>query len=154
MSDPVVANFDGLCEWANNKRNPGGLACGGWVIKVHPPEFQAVTLGNAAYTVGNGATNNVAEYKAALSVLEVIYKTSWRGPVILLGDSQLVVRQFNGEYACNAILLVPLLERLRKAGKVFERLTLEWVPREQNSEADAQSRLAYKRHTELSNFGF
>jgi hypothetical protein len=40
-------------------------------------------------------------------------------------------------------LLAPLLAQLRKAAGFFGSLTLEWVPREDNQQADAESRAAY-----------
>jgi ribonuclease HI len=145
MSEPVLAWFDGLCEWYAGKRNPGGLACGGWIVRPHPG-LPTGLVGNAVYCAGDGATNKVAEYQAALSCLRGIWAAGWRHEVRLHGDSQLVVRQFSGAYGCSAALLVPLLARLRQAATHFTRLELVWVPREENDAADAQSQIAYARH--------
>ena len=133
----MVAYFDGLCE-----PNPSGHACGGWVVEGREDLAGGEYLGH-----GSGCTNNAAEYQAALSVLRRIYRTGWRGPVVLRGDSQLVVRQYTGEYGCNAEGLIPLLAQLRKAATFFSALTLEWVTREENEAADQQSRRAYKDQT-------
>lgn len=141
---PVVAYFDGLTE-----PNPGGTACGGFVVVPHASEA-AWTIpleGSACFGSGEGMTNNVAEYQAALVALRAIYRAGWRGAVILRGDSQLVCRQYSGQYACNAPLLVPLLARLHKAGECFASLRLEWVPREENEMADLESRRAYREAT-------
>lgn len=142
--EPVVGYFDGLCEWSNGKRNPGGLACGGWIV-FPCPAFPRGLRGNDVYCDGDGATNNVAEYQAALSLLNEIYH-HWTGDVIIRGDSKLVVCQFSGKWACNAPLLVPLLARLQRAKLAFKSLTLEWIPREQNEHADAESRIAYNQN--------
>jgi ribonuclease HI len=92
------------------------------------------------YVHGTGATNNVAEYNAALDALRVIYRTGWHGPVVLRTDSQLVVKQFNGDYGCYKPELQELLARLRRAATHFKRVTLEWVSREHNGAADALAR--------------
>lgn len=135
---PLLAYFDGLCEPVN----PGGHMCGGYHIVGN--RIVEPSVGSAHFGQGDGATNNVAEYQAALLVLRRIYKAGWRGPVILRGDSQLVCRHYSGQYQCNAAALVPLLEKLHTAAACFAWLTLEWIPREENDTADEQSRLAYK----------
>jgi ribonuclease HI len=143
MSDPVIAYFDGLCE-----PNPGGIACGGFVILPHAAIGEGRPLaGHRCFRKGKDATNNVAEYLAALLALETLWRMGHRGPVLLRGDSQLVVRQFTGQYGCGAPLLVPLLARLRKAGESFGSLGLEWVFRGENEAADAESRVAYREVT-------
>lgn len=140
MADlPVIALFDGLAE-----PNPG-IACGGYVILPHPAVGEQPLAGGTCF--GQRQTNNQAEYQAALLVLERLWKLGYRGPVLLRGDSQLVVRQYDGVYACRSEVLQPLLKRLTEASKVFESLSLEWVRREENQLADDQSRLAYKRET-------
>lgn len=142
MSEPVIAYFDGLCE-----PNPDGSACGGYAIMPHASNAMTMIVGSRCFGRGDGMTNNVSEYRAALLALTTIWRSGYRGPVVLCGDSQLVVRQFTGQYTCQAKLLLPLLDRLRKSAECFEGLTLEWVPREANEEADLQSRIAYKKAT-------
>jgi ribonuclease HI len=141
----VIAHFDGLCEWMKGRRNPGGCACSGWVVE---PYLQGsipipIRSGHRVICVGEGATNNVAEYHAALDALRAIYRDGWRGHVLLRGDSQLVVRQYSGEYSVNAPLLIPLHQKLRDATAYFTSVRLEWIPREENEAADAESRMAY-----------
>jgi ribonuclease HI len=92
-------------------------------------------------------SNNVAEFLAALDCLRAIYKAGYRGPVALHGDSQLVVKLVNGEWECQAPHLQPLLERLHLAAQHFASVTMTWVPRTSNTEADEESRAAYKEAT-------
>jgi ribonuclease HI len=139
MSDQVIAYFDGLAE-----PNPG-LGCGGYVILPHPALVDVPMSGHRAF--GRPLSNNQSEYMAALLALGTLWRAGYHGPVLLRGDSQLVVRQFQGRYGCKAKLLVPLLARLKKAGESFEGLTLQWVFREENQEADAESRAAYREVT-------
>lgn len=140
--EPVTAYFDGLCE-----PNPGGHGCGGWVVEPHDALQGEIIKGHEYFGYGDGITNNVCEYRAALKVLSVLWMVGYRGPVELRGDSQLVVRQFEGVYACNAPLLVPLLARLRKAREAFAGLSLVWIPRFDNQAADEESRAAYREAT-------
>ncbi|EQD35009.1 ribonuclease H, partial [mine drainage metagenome] len=64
------------------------------------------------------------------------------GPVEVLGDSQLVIRQMLGEYAVKAEHLQSYHDWLARLAHGFERVTWTWVPREQNGRADALSKQA------------
>lgn len=144
----VEGYFDGICEpaFAGGPRNPGGVAAGGWVVNQNNfwwPFMKRPLTGHEVYASGPDATNNVAEYEAALSCLRSIYSAKWRGNVRLYGDSQLVVNQFSGRYRCNSPRLRELREHLCHAASFFASVELEWIPREQNTLADNQSRLAY-----------
>jgi ribonuclease HI len=138
----VIAYFDGLCE----PKNPGGLACGGWWVEPLPDcaGLQDGLEGCAAFGSGPGATNNTAEYRAALACLTAIAEAGSTGPVELRGDSRLLVEQYNGRWACNAPALAALLAHLRHAARSFASVTVTWIPREQNARADALSRQAYQ----------
>jgi ribonuclease HI len=140
----VTAHFDGLCEPVN----PGGVACGGWYVEPnHAAGIPGPISGHRCYGRGMGMTNNYAEYEAALDALRAIYRTGYRGRVCLRGDSKLVVNQVTGEWQCNKPHLQQLCEKVRDAMSFFEWVVLEWVSREQNALADAESRLAYREMT-------
>jgi ribonuclease HI len=85
-------------------------------------------------------SNNAAEYEAVLVALRLLYRMGWRGAVLIRSDSQLVVKQYNGEYGCYEPTLVELLEKLRRTAGFFDDLALEWVSRERNGAADALTR--------------
>lgn len=131
----ATLHCDGLCE----PRNPGGWACWGWLAL----DAAGQTVASNCGAIGNGAgmTNNLAEYTAAIQALK------WASGAGLVGltlrtDSALVVNQANGDWQCRAAHLWPLLAELR-ALMAETGARLEWVPREQNSQADALSRRAY-----------
>jgi len=146
LADVVIVNIDGACIPVN----PGGTATGGYVIAPHRhvPALLNGWTGHAVYCSGPGATNNVAEYRAAIDALNAVARTGWRGPVVVLSDSQLLVNQFNGRWSCNAENLRPLLARLHRGAPFFDALTLVWVCREQNTAADALSHRAYVEHVQ------
>lgn len=125
---------DGLCEPCN----PGGYACYGWVAIDGATE---VASGKGCVGHGAGMTNNLAEYTAAIKALEWAVAGK-NGGGVLRTDSQLVARQFGGQWRCNDDRLRVLLARLRE---LAERAGcgVEWVPRENNRRADALSRQAY-----------
>jgi len=135
---PLVAYFDGLCE----TRNPGGWGCGGWWLATDPP-----VEGSRVYGRDPAMTNNVAEYRAALDALRAAYATGWRGPVLLRGDSQLVVRQLEGAWRCQAPALIPLRDAVLHGSTFFASVAYEWIPRGENDRADALSRRAYAEAT-------
>jgi ribonuclease HI len=139
MSPALVIYCDGLCEDVN----PGGDACFGWVA--YGAGGSVISKVACHYGSGEGMTNNVAEYAAVLDALRWAYKSGYRS-VHVLTDSQLVVKQIQSAWQCNAPLLVPLLSRVRRAQELME-VTIDWVPREQNTEADRLSRQAYERVT-------
>lgn len=129
--------FDGACE----PNNPGGVASFGYVLK---RENQVIEKGRGVAAVGDGSTNNVAEYTALIRGLEAAKKHLAQGePVRILGDSQLVIRQLKGEYAVNAPLLKPLhAQAAALLVKTSALCELKWVRREENTEADKESKEA------------
>ena len=105
--------------------------------------------GQRHYCTGDGATNNAAEYNAAIDCLRALYGAGYRGSVLLRGDSQLVVKQYSGEWACRRDHLRVLRDKLRHAATFLEALRLEWIPREQNARADSLAWRAHEQETGL-----
>lgn len=134
----ITIHCDGLCE----PRNPGGYACWAWIVTDPLPDMPpAQDFGCVAK--GKQATNNLAEYTAVGKALRYCVDQGIFAPTIRT-DSQLVVRQINGDWACNAEHLKPLMKRARALLNEVGG-TLEWVPREQNEIADNLSRIAYQQ---------
>ncbi|HSH80027.1 MAG TPA: ribonuclease HI family protein [Herpetosiphonaceae bacterium] len=131
----ITIYCDGLCEPVN----PGGYGCWGWLAV----DLAGCTLGSDHGCIGKGAgiTNNRAEYCAFIYALEYARQQRWRG-MSVRSDSQLVINQVAGRWACNAPALQPLCTAARRLVEVTEAM-LEWVPREQNAQADLLSRRAY-----------
>lgn len=144
LSPVITLWFDGACE----PRNPGGVATGGWIIRAADGEM--LHGGHREFCRGDGATNNVAEWMALALRWMLDNHEAFKGCVLKIhGDSQLVVNQLNGDWACNKQHLQKLRDRclaiLSEVGVASWIAT--WIPREQNEEADALSRLAYEEST-------
>jgi ribonuclease HI len=86
------------------------------------------------------ATNNVAEYAALLAALTYARRLGV-GQLLLLSDSQLLVRQMLGEYRVKARHLKPLFLQAVGIRKKIPRFEIRHVPRKENRDAD---RLANK----------
>ena len=136
----LIAYCDGLCE----PYNPGGTATYGWVLY-----NDGVKLAEDCKVVCSGpkATNNVAEYSGIIAVLEYLIENDLTGEkVVIRSDSQLCIYQLQGRYRVNAPRIVPKYKKAKELAKRFKELKFEWVPRNQNKEADALSRKAYEEH--------
>lgn len=110
--------------------NPGPAAIG---VVVSTPEGE--TVEQVAETIGE-ATNNVAEYRALLRGLEAARALGAR-EVEVVGDSELVARQVNGDYRVKHPALRPLHAAALDALAGFDAWTIRTVPRAQNAAADA-----------------
>lgn len=92
------------------------------------------------------ATNNVAEYSAVKDALETILSHITKREEDTFNfflDSLLVVNQLNGTFKVKDSTLRELLSRIRiLEQQVGGVITYSHIPREQNSDADAQVNLA------------
>ncbi|HZE96725.1 MAG TPA: ribonuclease HI [Planctomycetota bacterium] len=137
----IEAYFDGLCE-----PNPGGVATYGFVIKRDGKKIDE-GHGLAGTPKTPQSTNNVAEYTGVIKALEWLVSHKNPGPIIVRGDSDLVIRQLKGEYKVKSPLLAPLHSRAKALAEEIPDLRFEWVQRERNADADRLTNLAYAEYT-------
>ena len=130
MNNTWNAWFDG----ATKESNPGLRGIGG-VLK--GPAGERIEISEE---IGQG-TNNEAEYAALMAVLDAAVEAKVEN-LIVHGDSQLVVRQVNGEWFIKAKELVPMCKTVLELKGQIPNVTIRWIPREENSEADALSKKA------------
>lgn len=123
--------FDGCCLG-----NPGPMGAG---AVVQTPDERKVL--RKPFGLG---TNNQAEYHGLILGLRHALGMG-ADAVTVHGDSQLVLRQLGGEYAVRAPGLKALHDEARQLLARFRPAKLEWVPREENAEADQASRDALRR---------
>jgi ribonuclease HI len=80
-------------------------------------------------------TNNQAEYQAFLAGLRKARQLGAKA-VTVRSDSQLLVRQFRGEYRVKDPKLKPLHEEAQRLAGSFRRFAIEHIRREANRAAD------------------
>ena len=81
------------------------------------------------------ASNNVAEYQALIHALRWAHARGAR-KVRVLSDSELVVRQVNGQYRVKHPDMVPLHREATALLRRFDSATVAHVRREHNRDAD------------------
>ena len=89
---------------------------------------------NISRSIGK-ATNNEAEYSALIEGAEIALMNNFKN-IEIYSDSELLVKQINGEYKVKAKNLIPLKKKVDSALAKIENYSLEWIPREQNRSAD------------------
>ena len=125
--------FDGACA-----SNPGGAMGAGWRIT---RANGIVQEGWESWPPAAENTNNRAEYLALAGLLRAYLQAGGQGPLLIQGDSRLVINHLTGAWKCRDQALRPLLaEALTLAGQVPDGVRFEWVPRARNTQADALSR--------------
>jgi ribonuclease HI len=80
-------------------------------------------------------TNNQAEYEALLRGLQYL-KEAKAISVEIFGDSELVIKQLNGQYECRNDILRNYYEECKEILKSFQLVILQHIPREINEEAN------------------
>jgi ribonuclease HI len=95
-------------------------------------------------------TNNQAEYEALLRGLQYL-RDAKAISVEIFGDSELVIKQLNGQYECRNDILRNYYEECKEILKSFQLVILEHIPRENNGEANrlAQSASGYRENKEV-----
>lgn len=81
-------------------------------------------------------TNNVAEYTGLVKALEHAKELGGK-KLIVNSDSELMVKQLNGDYRVKNEGLKPLYQQAVALCRHFESVTIKHIYREQNSQADA-----------------
>lgn len=133
---PFVVYADGA-----SRGNPGPSAIGAIILGPDGRLRHAISQ-----RIGQ-ATNNEAEYRAAIAGLEAALALGAR-EVELRTDSELLVRQISGRYRVKNPRLVRLHNRIKELREHFARLHVVHIPREQNRRADALANQALDRPAE------
>jgi len=83
--------------------------------------------------IGN-ATANTAEYMALIEALKVAKRYSVER-VVINCDSELVVKQVNGDYAVRSKELLQLHRRVLKLRERFKECIIRYIPKSENKRA-------------------
>jgi ribonuclease HI len=117
--------------------NPGVIGCGFCVYK----DGKEVLCGAGP---GGHGTNNEAEYMSLVWLLEECV-TQGIANITCYGDSQLIIKQLNGEWSVGKDNLKELAKKAKALIKQLDSVKLIWIPRDKNARADMLS----KRGAEL-----
>ena len=112
-----------------SRGNPGEAGIGAVIA-----DARGRTIKELKYFLGM-ATNNVAEYRAAILALQKALDLG-AGSVTLCLDSELVVRQLRGEYRVREAHLKSLHREALEILNRFSEYHLNHIPREENRRAD------------------
>jgi ribonuclease HI len=129
LADEWLLMVDGAA-----RGNPGAAGCGAVII-----DGNGTVVKELSRYLGH-ATNNVAEYEGLLMGLEALLRLG-KKRIRVQSDSQLLVRQLNGEYRVKDEKLKALFHQAMSLLRQFEAYRILHVPRDLNKLAD---RLANK----------
>ncbi|MDZ4724774.1 MAG: ribonuclease HI family protein [Leptospira sp.] len=132
MASREILNI--FCD-GSSRGNPGPAAIGvsGQTHSGEEIFFLAERIGNA--------TNNIAEWSALKRGMEKAIEIDEKKVKFKL-DSELVVKQMKGEYKVKNLGLQILKKECELLKSKFEHFEIVYIPREQNSRADALANLA------------
>jgi ribonuclease HI len=147
-----IGYFDGSC----GPINPGGIAAYGAVVY-----WERVGIWSDSAVVQpepgreHETSNNLAEYCGVIAVLEyLIGIDAQRDPIMIYGDSRLVIQQMRGRRKIRNGIYVPYARYAQDLVEQFHTIDFGWIPRAQNTVADALSKSsgAARRVTGLRRF--
>lgn len=127
--------FDGSC-WPN----PGGRAGWGFLVTCNDALIHKA-FGEYIPTIHGETSNNVAEYQGLIHALTWLEKASMtRQPVLVLGDSDLVIQQMFGRWRVKRGIYARHAYDAMKLRRRFSIIEGRWIPREKNHAADELSK--------------
>jgi ribonuclease HI len=124
-----------FCDGAS-KGNPGPASIGVYGEK-DGKEFFSISK-----AIGT-ATNNVAEWTALLNGLQKCIELNEKQVNVFL-DSELVVKQYNGQYKTKHPDLIPIKTKVMEIARTFEKIQIQHVRREYNKIADRLANKAFE----------
>ena len=114
--------------------NPGEAGCGAVIY-----DENGTVVKELSRYLGR-ATNNVAEYEGLLMGLEALLQLGQKN-IVVQSDSELMVRQLNGEYRVKDAKLKTLFDRAQHLLRQFRSYRILHVRREMNKLADRLANL-------------
>jgi|GEM_PF-2147243 len=137
----LILTVDGACD-----PNPGEMSIG-IVIKRREEKKKDEIIAEISEQIGEG-TNNQAEYSAVLRGLEYVqhlFEDVGDIPdlteIFILTDSELIVKQFSGEYECRNSELSGFLDNIKEIRDFFKGANIpvhiNWIPGYTNLKAHA-----------------
>ena len=143
MNRYIKINWDAACD-NNSKLKLMGLGVAVFVDSVYREEL------SKAEFYGTNGTNNIGEWAglelASKIAVDLENLDEFKHDTLfirLYGDSQLVVKQYSGEYKIKQDHLRPYRQKvLSKLEQLKSEYSVHWIPRTENKEADKLSKVA------------
>ena len=123
---PERSNTSIFIDGASDSNENGGIG-----VVLRPIKGEEILISRA---IGK-ATNNEAEYRSLITAIEESLKNNFKN-IEINSDSELLVKQVNGQYKVRAANLKPFYDLVIKSIKKLDSFTISWVSREENSLAD------------------
>ena len=143
-----IAYFAGAYEQVNG----GGYTAYGAIIA---QDGKQIWQCSELFYPGQGKEHeiscNVAEYCGLIAVLQYLLHIGAQNERIMVyGDSQLVIQQMFGQWKIKSGIYVPYALKAKELRQTFSNLSGQWIPREQNTIADALSKAPLQQGNMLS----
>jgi len=138
MSSKAARHCAIYCD-GGARGNPGPAAAGAVIIA----DNGTVAAEISEYL--GVATNNVAEYRALVLALKRALELGFADADICL-DSELIVKQLDGEYRVKDVKIVPLYQRATRLLSQFASFSVNHVRRGRNRRADQLVNAALDAH--------
>jgi len=135
----IIVHIDG-----GSRGNPGPAAAGFTLADSAGTQLQA-----KAFFLGQ-ATNNVAEYTSLVKALEAA-KQIGAEQLTVFSDSELLVKQINGQYKVKSELIRPFFRQAVSLLGEFKNWRVQHIPREKNEEADKLVNQALNLGSDIEN---
>ena len=127
--------MDGLVQ----PRNPG---IGTYAFIIYDGKKR---IAEGSGLAGREVTSNFAEYTALAEALKRLKALRIEGDILVRSDSRLLVGHMSEGWKVKGGMYVEKLMEVRDLMKEFGSVRFEWIPREQNQEADLLTRIAYSK---------
>jgi phosphoribosylglycinamide formyltransferase-1 len=122
--EQIIVYTDG-----GSRGNPGPAAAGFILTDSNRNQIQS-----KAFFLGQ-TTNNTAEYTAVIKALQAAKQIGAK-QLTVLSDSELLVKQVNGQYKVKSEKIRPLFQQTINLIKEFEGCNVKYISRDQNKQAD------------------
>jgi ribonuclease HI len=142
----IAIYFDGACD---NRNGTGENIYGCGIVAFNAKGEVLKEVALAGEKLG---TSNIAEWCALTNAIFMVAELAGTYPQAtfkILGDSQLIIRQFNGQYGIKQASFEPFYNLCKAMAKGLPIDSVEWVRRELNQYADDLSKEGLDKATKL-----
>ncbi|XP_055819392.1 uncharacterized protein LOC129888443 [Solanum dulcamara] len=130
VGEDVSERYDGWRMFFDGALNSKGVGIGAVLIS-EKGQYYPISA-----KIRFDCTNNMAEYEACILGLRMAIDMNVK-ELLVIGDSDLLVHQVQGEWAAKNVKILPYLHCIKELSRRFTKIDFKHVPRAQNEFADA-----------------